>query len=135
MDLKRLDFVVISHRHLDHTSGLSYRFLDRQGLGKLYADAGVSDGIVETPGTIGDNVRRLANLDPLGCRVRLNDLIQPVEQQFRHQITNIVANPLAGHKEIRDRGPRDIGRLAVIGAGWNGSGEIEDQFAVTGFEQ
>ncbi len=47
---------------LTHTSGLSYRFLDRPGLGALYADAGVSDGLCEVPGTVADNVRRLARL-------------------------------------------------------------------------
>jgi CubicO group peptidase (beta-lactamase class C family) len=33
----------------------------------MYVDAGVSDGLVETPGTIGDNVRKLAKL-PLVCQ-------------------------------------------------------------------
>ena len=47
---------------LTHTSGLSYRFFDRPGLGKLYADSGVSDGLCETPGTVADNVGRLAKL-------------------------------------------------------------------------
>jgi CubicO group peptidase (beta-lactamase class C family) len=47
---------------LTHTSGLTYRFFDRPVLGKLYAEADVSDGLCETPGTIGDNVLRLAKL-------------------------------------------------------------------------
>ncbi len=47
---------------LTHTSGLTYRFFDRPGLGKLYAASGVSDGLSETPGTIADNVGRLAIL-------------------------------------------------------------------------
>ncbi len=47
---------------LTHTSGLSYRFFDRPGLGKLYVEAGISDGLCETPGTIADNVKRLAKL-------------------------------------------------------------------------
>ncbi len=50
------------HDLLTHTSGLSYRFFDRPALGKLYAEAGVSDGLCETPGTIGENVLRLAKL-------------------------------------------------------------------------
>ena len=50
------------HDLLTHTSGLSYRFFDRAGLGKLYADAGISDGLCETPGTVADNVGRLARL-------------------------------------------------------------------------
>src|SRR5437764_4497747 len=56
--------------------------------------------------------RRLPQLDFLGCRVRLNKLIQPVEQQFRHQVSDIVADPLAGHKEIRNRCGRDLSGLA-----------------------
>lgn len=47
---------------LTHTSGLTYRFFDLPGLGKLYAQAGVTDGLCETPGTIADNVERLAKL-------------------------------------------------------------------------
>jgi putative heme-binding domain-containing protein len=53
----------ITLRHLlTHTSGITYRFFNRPYLGKLYAEAGVSDGLVETAGTIGDNVKRLAKL-------------------------------------------------------------------------
>jgi putative heme-binding domain-containing protein len=47
---------------LTHTSGLTYRFFDRPGLGKLYAAAGISDGLAETPGTVADNIRRLARM-------------------------------------------------------------------------
>jgi CubicO group peptidase (beta-lactamase class C family) len=47
---------------LKHTSGLTYRFFNRPVLGKLYVDAGVADGLCETPGKIGDNVLRLAKL-------------------------------------------------------------------------
>jgi putative heme-binding domain-containing protein len=47
---------------LTHTSGLSYRFFDRPGLGALYARAEISDGLCETAGSVGDNVRRLARL-------------------------------------------------------------------------
>jgi CubicO group peptidase (beta-lactamase class C family) len=47
---------------LTHTSGITYRFFDRPHLGKLYAEAGVSDGLAETPGTVAENVRRLAKL-------------------------------------------------------------------------
>ncbi|HEY8506580.1 MAG TPA: serine hydrolase, partial [Gemmataceae bacterium] len=47
---------------LTHTAGLTYRFFNRPHFGKLYADAGVSDGLVETPGTIADNARKLAKL-------------------------------------------------------------------------
>lgn len=53
----------ITIRHLlTHTSGITYRFNDRPHLAKLYAKAGVSDGLAETEGTIGDNVKRIAEL-------------------------------------------------------------------------
>lgn len=55
------------HDLLTHTSGLSYRLFDKPIIGKLYAEAGVSDGLAETPGTLGDNVRKLARL-PLVCQ-------------------------------------------------------------------
>lgn len=55
------------HDLLTHTSGISYGLLNKPFLAKMYADAGVSDGLVETPGTIGDNVRKLAKL-PLACQ-------------------------------------------------------------------
>jgi CubicO group peptidase (beta-lactamase class C family) len=47
---------------LMHTSGICYRFTDRPYLGKLYAEAGIIDGL--TPGEISlaENVRRLASL-------------------------------------------------------------------------
>ncbi len=50
------------HQLLTHTSGLSYRFSGRPILAPLYVEFGVSDGLAETPGTIGDNVKRLARL-------------------------------------------------------------------------
>lgn len=47
---------------LTHTSGLTYRFAGRPHLAELYVRAGVSDGLVETPGTIGDNAWRIAQV-------------------------------------------------------------------------
>jgi CubicO group peptidase (beta-lactamase class C family) len=47
---------------LTHTSGLSYGLIGDEYLAPLYAKAGVSDGLVETPGTMADNVARLAKL-------------------------------------------------------------------------
>jgi putative heme-binding domain-containing protein len=53
----------ITIRHLlTHTSGIIYRFSGRPHFAKLFADAGVSDGLVETEGTIGENVKRIAKL-------------------------------------------------------------------------
>jgi CubicO group peptidase (beta-lactamase class C family) len=50
------------HDLLTHTSGISYRLMNKPFVGKMYVDAGVSDGLVETPGTIADNVRKLAKM-------------------------------------------------------------------------
>ena len=50
------------HQLLTHTSGLTYRFANKPIISPLYVEAGVSDGLGETPGTIGDNVKRLARL-------------------------------------------------------------------------
>ena len=50
----------ITVRHLiTHTSGLTYRFMGGP-LGELYAKAGVSDGLSQTPGVIADGARLLA---------------------------------------------------------------------------
>lgn len=47
---------------LVHTSGITYGFWGREVFSKLYEDAGVSDGLAETEGTMRDNVKRLAAL-------------------------------------------------------------------------
>jgi CubicO group peptidase (beta-lactamase class C family) len=53
----------ITIRHLlTHTSGITYRFVGIEPIATLYEDAGVSDGLVETEGTIAEGVRRLAGL-------------------------------------------------------------------------
>ncbi len=48
------------HHLLTHTAGLVYRFAGQDPLSRLYAEAAVSDGLSETPGTIADNARRIA---------------------------------------------------------------------------
>jgi putative heme-binding domain-containing protein len=45
---------------LTHTSGLAYSFFAPPPLRQRYEEAGVASGLIETPGTIADNVRRLA---------------------------------------------------------------------------
>ena len=51
----------ITIRHLlTHTSGISYGFSGVQPLTRLYSEADVSDGLVQTEGTIGQGIRRLA---------------------------------------------------------------------------
>lgn len=47
---------------LSQQSGLTYTFLADDATSKRYQDAGISDGLVETPGTMGDNVARLAKV-------------------------------------------------------------------------
>lgn len=55
------------HDLLTHSSGITYRIMNKPILSKMYADAGVSDGLVETPGTQGDNAKKIAKL-PLVCQ-------------------------------------------------------------------
>ena len=45
---------------LTHRSGLSYGFLDSGPVGAAYRASGVSDGLTATPGSIADNIDRLA---------------------------------------------------------------------------
>ncbi len=53
----------VTIRHLlTHTSGLSYRFLAPPPLAARYIDAGITDGLAQTPGTVGEMVDRLAAL-------------------------------------------------------------------------
>lgn len=53
----------ITVRHLlTHTSGITYRFIGAEPWAKLYKEAGISDGLVQTEGTIGDKIKKLARL-------------------------------------------------------------------------
>ena len=53
----------ITIRHLlTHTSGISYRFLSPPQLAARYLEAGITDGLSQTDGTIGEMVDRLAAL-------------------------------------------------------------------------
>ena len=45
---------------LTHRSGLTYGFLDGGGVGKAYRDGNVSDGLTTTPGSLEENINRLA---------------------------------------------------------------------------
>jgi CubicO group peptidase (beta-lactamase class C family) len=66
-ELVKASRAITIHDLLTHSSGISYRLFDKPFVGKMYAEAGVSDGLSETPGTIGDNIRKLAKL-PLVCQ-------------------------------------------------------------------
>ncbi|MEX2137950.1 MAG: serine hydrolase domain-containing protein [Pirellulales bacterium] len=50
------------HHLLTHTSGISYGFFGREPVAEHFKRAEVSDGLIETPGTIGDNVTRLGRV-------------------------------------------------------------------------
>ena len=53
----------ITVRHLlTHTSGLTYNFIGIEPWAKLYKEAGISDGLVQTEGTIADKIKKLAKL-------------------------------------------------------------------------
>jgi CubicO group peptidase (beta-lactamase class C family) len=60
--LVKADQPITIRQLLTHTSGIIYRFSGRPHLAKLFADAGVSDGLAETEGTISENVKRIAKL-------------------------------------------------------------------------
>ena len=47
---------------LSHTSGITYRFWNKKPIAGLYEQAGIADGLVPPPGTVGETVRRLAKL-------------------------------------------------------------------------
>jgi CubicO group peptidase (beta-lactamase class C family) len=47
---------------LNHTSGISYRFWGKVPIAKLYEEAGVSDGLTPTQGTIKEAVKRIAGV-------------------------------------------------------------------------
>jgi len=47
---------------LTHTSGITYQFIGAEPWAKLYKDAGISDGLIQSEGKIADNVKKLAKL-------------------------------------------------------------------------
>ena len=51
---------------LRHTSGISYGFWGREHLHELYVEAGISDGLTQTEGTMGEMVEKLAALPLIG---------------------------------------------------------------------
>jgi CubicO group peptidase (beta-lactamase class C family) len=55
------------HDLLTHSSGITYRIMTKPFVGKLYEDADVCDGLVESPVSLADNVRKIAKL-PLVCQ-------------------------------------------------------------------
>ena len=55
------------HDLLTHSSGITYRLINKPFVANMYIKAGVSDGLSETPGTMADNVKKLAKM-PLVCQ-------------------------------------------------------------------
>lgn len=55
------------HDLLTHSSGITYGLINKPFLSKMYADAGIVDGLTETTSTLGDNVRKIAKM-PLACQ-------------------------------------------------------------------
>ena len=51
---------------LAHTSGITYGFWGREHFHELYMEAGISDGLTQTEGTMGEMVERLAALPLTG---------------------------------------------------------------------
>ncbi|HET9528879.1 MAG TPA: serine hydrolase domain-containing protein [Blastocatellia bacterium] len=47
---------------LTHTSGITYRFIGVEPWAKLYKEAGISDGLIETEGRLADKIKKLAGL-------------------------------------------------------------------------
>lgn len=86
---------------LAHTSGISYAFWGRPFISEWYLKAGVSDGLYATPGTISDNIKKLAqcpllfhpgdryeyglNIDVLGYFVEIISGM-PLDQFFQKRI-------------------------------------------------
>ncbi len=72
--------ITIQHL-LTHTSGITYEFIGVEPLATMYGEAGVSNGLIETEGTIADLVKQLGSL-PL--------LHQPGERWSYGQSTDVL---------------------------------------------
>ena len=85
------------HDLLTHTSGISHRLLNKPFVARM-CQAGVSDGLVETPGTVGDNVRSSpscrwsASRRCLGAGLNTDVLGHVVEQRRASRWSSSAAN-------------------------------------------
>jgi CubicO group peptidase (beta-lactamase class C family) len=50
------------HDLLTHSSGITYRIMSKPHIGKLYEEANVCDGLVESKESLADNVRKISKL-------------------------------------------------------------------------
>jgi CubicO group peptidase (beta-lactamase class C family) len=66
-DLVKADREITIHDLLTHSSGITYRIMAKPHVSKLYEEAGVCDGLVESPVSLAENVRKIARL-PLVCQ-------------------------------------------------------------------
>src|SRR5215471_3109705 len=62
----------------------------------------------------GQTERRLGNVDILGYRKGLDQLIEVVEQRFRHQVDEIIGDRRSGDEERHDPGGRNFCVLPII---------------------
>jgi CubicO group peptidase (beta-lactamase class C family) len=110
---------------LTHTSGLTYTMMAEEHIGELYAKAGVSDGLAETPGTMADNVAKLAKL-PLVHQPGKAWTYGLSTDVLGHVIEKVTGQTLAEYLEqrifaplgMKDTGfrvaPEDEARLAAV---------------------
>ncbi len=116
----------ITIRHLlTHTSGLSYRFLAPPQLAPRYIEAGITDGLAQAPGTVGEMVDRLAGLPllhqpgerftySLGVDV-LGRVVEVVSgQSLADYMTRAIFEPLEMFDTGFYRDPADADRYASI---------------------
>jgi len=66
-ELVKAEREITIHDLLTHTSGITYRIMSKPHVGKLYEEAGVCDGLVESSVSLAENVRKIAKL-PLVCQ-------------------------------------------------------------------
>src|SRR6516225_3218816 len=94
-------------------------------LAPLLDDAGFAI-IALGPGMQWDRLTRsrFLGVNVFGRWMRLDELIQMVEERFRHPVDDIVADPFSGDQKSRNRKRRDICGLAVIGVGGNGCRDV-----------
>ncbi len=129
----------ITIRHLlTHTSGLSYRFLAPPQLAPRYIAAGITDGLAQTAGTIGEMVDRLATVPLLhqpGARFTyslgvdvLGRVVEVVTgQSLADYMRDAIFEPLAMVDTGFYRDPADADRFASIYApGTDGLVEVPD---------
>jgi CubicO group peptidase (beta-lactamase class C family) len=139
----------ITIRHLlNHTSGISYRFWNRPTLGRLYREYGVIDGLSETPGTVRENMQRLAkaplwlepgsgweyglNIDALGTIVEIVSG-QTLDEFFRREIlgplkmrdTHFILPPEKHSRLAALYAPDEQRHLRRIGTGVQTVGELQ----------